>query len=464
MSRQTKQLYPDLLDARKRSIIETLEQHAEQPLSTDEAKQLRTTFQALYAADIADMLEVIEPELREFAWQFVAMEELTSVIDEMSEAAGVAVVAELSDELLGKALQASKDVEHTEATLRYLPPKRRADLIQQTGLHTNQALMHSLLFAPGTVGEIMDYTHISISAELSLSELAELVRQRKTLPSHFDKFFITEGKKLAGVLPLKKILLHDPSNKVGAVMVSERLHTLSSDDSIPSAIQLFERYDLISVPVIDSNYQLIGRVTIDEIVHHMHNEQSSYLRTTTGLQEDEDLFAPIGRRLRNRSLWIFINLGAAFLVSRLVGLFEATIIEVVALASLMPIIASMAGNTSMQTATIVIRALALNQLQIQNWHHMLSREILLGAVNGLFWGALSGLISLLFYQNFILACVLCISMLIVFVLASVAGFLIPIVVRLLRGDPALGTSVLVTTFTDCIGFFIFLGLATLLLL
>ncbi len=464
MSKSSALRYPDLLEQRKRSIIEALEEYLDKPIAPAKSLELKRAFAKLYAADIADMFEVIGPELRQFAWQYITVENLTAIIDEMSEASGIAVVGELSDELLAQALKSGKDIEHAECVLRYLPPQRRSELIQLTGLHTHEVLMRSLLFAPGTVGMIMDYSHISITSKLTLGVLADQTRQRKSLPPHFDKFFVTEQKKLIGVLPLKKILLNDQASQVSQVMVSERLHTLRADDTIASAIQLFERYDLISAPIIDRNYQLIGRLTIDEIVHQMHDDQSSHLLTTTGVQEDEDLFAPIWRRLQNRSLWIFINLFAAFVVSRLIGLFEATIVEVVALASLMPIIASMAGNTSMQTATVVIRALALNQLQLQNWYHMLSRELMLGVVNGAFWGGLSGLISMLFYQDLVLAFVLCVSMLIVFVLSAMAGFLIPIVVKKLRGDPALGTSVLVTTFTDSVGFVIFLGLASILLI
>ena len=457
--------YPQLLPERIQEITVAL-----QALVDDEAAELekssltlRTTLPLLHEADLSDLLETLHPNLRTQALTFIEEHRLAMIINDMNEATAIAVLGEIADDKLAQALAVSPELEEVEGVLRSLPPKRRADILQRAGLASNLSLLRSLSFAPDTVGEMMDFFQVTVSPEMNLSAVTAMIRKRGKLPSHCDKLFVTANLRLVGVLPLKTIILQDQDKQVADVMVSERLHTLTPTVSLEVAADLFERYDLVSVPIVNDNNDVIGRLTIDEVVYHLRDEQHADLLTSTGFQDEEDLYAPIKQRLRNRGFWIFINLIAAFLVSRVIGNFEGTILQIVALASLMPIIASMAGNTGMQTATLVIRALALNQISLQNWHLLLGRELSLGVVNGVLWGTLVGLFGFLFYQQWLLSVVLTISMLVVFVLAAIAGFVVPVLVQALKGDPALGTSVIVTTLTDCLGFLTFLGLATTLL-
>lgn len=417
----------------------------------------------MHVADIASFLETLEPELRAVVWQLLGSDVLISVIEDMNEPSAIAMVGEIPDPLLANGLKAATDVEDVERVLRCLAPKRRAEMLLLAGLSSDVQLLKSLSFAPDTVGEIMDFEHYCLIADSSVGDALASLRKRGELSSHTDKLFITEQQKLVGILPLKRLLVHAERTPVSDIMVKQRLHTLTPEISINEAIKFFERYDLVSAPVLNYDNEVLGRVTIDEILGNLHEERHSELLSSSGLKDEEDLYAPIWTRLQNRGFWVFINLVAAFLVSRMIGTFEGTILQIVALASLMPIVASMAGNTAMQTATIVIRALALNQVGLRNWHFLLIRELALGIVNGLLWGFMVGLFGFLFYQDVQLALVLTASMFAVFVMGAGIGFLVPVIVNLLRKDPALGTVVIVTTLTDCLGFFVFLGLATIYL-
>ena len=470
MASEEELVYNDLLEGRIQEIVKALETIS---IGKEEGASLATTEECIatlldlmpriYEADLADLFETLQPSIRNVAADYVLDHNLATVVNDMSDAAAVAMVEDLSDARLAKALKACEDMEEAEAMLRIVAPKRRSEMLQVTGLSKNLSLLHSLSFAEGTVGELMDFFHVCVDGDSTVADTLAIMRKRKTLPSQCDKLFVTEKAKIVGVLPLKRLIVNEPSAKIHDVMVAERLHTLQSTDTIDDAVDLFERYDLVSAPVLNHFSEVMGRVTVDEILGHMREERHADLLTSSGLREEEDLYAPILSKLQNRGLWIFINLVAAFLVSRVIGAFEGTIIQVVALASLMPIVASMAGNTGMQTATIVIRSLALSQIGARNWYVLLGNELLLGLVNGLLWGSMVGLFGLLFYGDVVLAGVLSVSMTVVFLLAAALGFLVPVTVQALRGDPALGTSVIVTVILDCLGFLIFLSLATALL-
>ena len=418
----------------------------------------------LFEADIADLLETLNPRLREIIVKYIPNKLLANVINDMNIEAAVALLGVLDDQDIIAAIKAAEDLEDIEGMLRCLGPKRRSEMIQLSGLANNVQLLRSLAFAPDTVGEMMEFFYVSIADDLTVAQVIGKVKQLGSLPPQCDKLFVTNDNKLVGVLPLKMLLLNDEDKVIKDVMVASNLHTTNPTMSIDEVADLFEKYDLISVPVLNQANEIIGRVTIDEVMYRIQQEQHSELFTSSGMQDEEDLYAPIVKKIQNRGFWIFINLITAILVSRIIGTFEGTIVQIVALASLMPVIASMAGNVGMQTATLVIRALTLNQINTSNWFNLFSREIFLGLLNGLFWGFLVGLFSLIFYQEIGLALVLSLSMTLVFVLAVASGFLIPITLRLVKGDPALGTAVIVTTLTDCIGFFTFLGLATKLLI
>ena len=412
----------------------------------------------LHEADIADLLEALPLDRRRAAWSVLPPERTGAVLVEASESVAENLLEEISEAALARGF-AGMDINDVAALLRGATPLTRARLMRLAGLADHPELRASLSFDEDSIGGVMDFQPETVRAAESVGQIRERLQRLGELPSHCDKLFVLdESDRLVGVLPLKRLLLNTPEKRARDIMVGESIRQFSPADSVESAADAFERYDLISAPVVDGQNKIIGRVTIDEILNHVQSERERGLLSAAGLAEDEDLFAPLARRMRNRWIWIGINLLAAFFVSRVVGAFEGTIEKLAALASLMPIVAGMSGNIGNQTATLIIRALALGQFKPDHWRAVLKNELALGAVNGALWGGFAGLFAYGLYENIALAMVLMISMLLGFIVAAAAGFWIPLLMQKLGRDPALGATVVLTAVTDSMGFFIFLGL------
>jgi magnesium transporter len=229
------------------------------------------------------------------------------------------------------------------------------------------------------------------------------------------------------------------------------------------AASAFERYDLVSAPVVDTNDRLVGRVTVDEVLDFVRESGEEDLLAQAGLRQEEDVFASVWASFRNRWAWLAINLVTAFIASRVIGVFEGSIEKLVALAALMPIVAGIGGNSGNQTITMIVRAAALGQVGIANARQLIRKEITVSLVNGLVWGGVIGVVAMLLYRDVPLGLVMVLAMTLNLILAALMGVLIPMTMLKLGRDPAVGSSVLITAVTDSGGFFIFLGLATLFL-
>jgi magnesium transporter len=249
---------------------------------------------------------------------------------------------------------------------------------------------------------------------------------------------------------------------VGSVMTTEMVK-LHPDDNAHQAAQAFERYDLVSASVVNAQDKLIGRVTVNAAMDFIREQSESEALNLAGLREEEDLFAPVWKSLKNRWTWLAINLVTAFIASRVIGVFEDSIEKLVALAALMPIIAGIGGNSGNQTITMIVRALALGQLNAGNARKLFAKEIGVSAVNGVVWGSVVGLFAFLIYRSVPLSLVMTLAMMLNLLLAALLGVLIPLTLHKLGRDPAAGSSVMITAVTDSGGFFIFLGLATIFL-
>lgn len=284
------------------------------------------------------------------------------------------------------------------------------------------------------------------------------------LPDQTDKIFVVdEDNRVQGVLPLKTLLVSDPDALVEVVMARDVVVFHPEDDS-GDAAQAFERYDLITAPVVNADNQLIGRLTVDEMVDVIREESDSEVLSMAGLKEEEDLFASVWDSVKNRWAWLAINLVTAFVASRVIGVFEGAIEQLVALAALMPIVAGIGGNSGNQTTTMIVRALALGQLQTSSAMRLWRKELGVSMVNGLVWGGIIGLIASLLYGSASLGLVMTAAMTLNLMLAATIGVMIPMLMVRAGRDPAMGSSVMITACTDSGGFFIFLGLATLFLL
>jgi magnesium transporter len=305
---------------------------------------------------------------------------------------------------------------------------------------------------------------VSVRDDVTLEVVLRYLRRMDELPDHTDQLFVVDrDEAIRGVLPINRLIVTDPEVLVASVMNPEFI-SFSPDDKAQKAAQAFERYDLVSAPVVDQKNRLAGRVTVDAVVDFIREESEAELLGKVGLREEEDIFASVWKSAKNRWLWLAVNLCTAFFASRVIGVFEGTIEKLVALATLMPIVAGIAGNSGNQTTTLIIRALALGQVTPENARRMIVKELAISLLNGLVWGGVAGLFAWWLYDNVGLGVVMMGAMLLNLLVSALVGIVVPMAMQRMGRDPAIGSSVLLTFTTDSMGFFIFLGLATVFLL
>ncbi|HHJ81165.1 MAG TPA: magnesium transporter, partial [Candidatus Tenderia electrophaga] len=284
------------------------------------------------------------------------------------------------------------------------------------------------------------------------------------LPAMTDHLFVVDhDDRFIGLLSITDILTKDPGQMVGQVM-TRKFKPIPADMAESDVAGLFEKRDLVSAPVVDADGKLLGRITIDDVVDVIRDEAEHSIMSMAGLDEEDDIFAPVVVSSRRRGIWLGINLITALIASWVIGQFEATIEQVVALAVLMPIVASMGGIAGSQTLTLVIRGMALGHIGPANARHILKKELAVGGLNGLLWALVVAAVTMYWFENFMIGVIIAAAMLINLFAAALAGATIPLMMRKMGIDPALSSSVVLTTVTDVVGFFAFLGLATLVLL
>jgi magnesium transporter len=298
---------------------------------------------------------------------------------------------------------------------------------------------------------------------VTLEVVLRYLRRFDELPSQTDQLFVVDRDEiLLGVLPLNRLIVSEPEAQVADVMQPAVIE-LQQHENVETAASAFERYDLVSAPVVDTHDRLVGRVTVDEVLDFVRQSGEETLLAQAGLRAEEDVFASVWASFRNRWAWLAINLVTAFVASRVIGVFEGSIEKLVALAALMPIVAGIGGNSGNQTITMIVRAAALGQVSIDNARQLIRKEMTVSLVNGVVWGGVMGLVAAVLYRDVALGIVMVLAMTLNLMLAALMGVLIPISMLKLGRDPAVGSSVLITAVTDSGGFFIFLGLATIFL-
>jgi len=425
--------------------------------------QLQQLLDALHSADIAHILEALPLQKRLAVWQLVKVERDGDILLEVSDAVRETLIAAMDGaEILAAARE--MDADELADLAPDLPQDLLQELIQSLDAQERERVQSALSYDEDEVGALMDFELVSIREDVSLEVVLRYLRRFKELPGHTDKLFVVDtAGVLKGVLPIKRLLVEDPDKEVSEVMASDPVRFTADEDAYQAA-QAFERYDLVSAPVVDAQGKLIGRLTIDEMVDLIREESESEVLSRAGLREEEDIFASVWKSLKNRWAWLAVNLITAFVASRVIGLFEGSIEKLVALAALMPIVAGIGGNSGNQTITMIVRAMALDQVRPSNTVRLLRKELSVSLLNGLIWGGVIGGISWWLYGNPALGGVMVAAMTLNLLLAALMGVLIPMTMSRLGRDPALGSSVMITAMTDSGGFFIFLGLATLFLL
>ncbi len=436
----------------------------EQLVHRQHLNELKSILDRLHPADIAYILEALPLQDRLTVWDGVKADRDGEILIEVSDAVRETLIASMNREELVDAVE-SLETDEIAAIADDLP----ADVVDevQQGLTAEERaqLRASMSYPDDSVGALMDFEMISIREDVTLEVVLRYLRRFDALPNHTDQVFVVDRHDvLKGALPLDRLLLNEPEIRVADVMNTD-LMTLSPLDETGEAAQAFERYDLVSAPVVDEAGRLVGRLTVDEVVDVIREEGEDAALAQAGLREDEDLFASVWNSARNRWLWLAVNLVTAFFASRVIGAFETTIERVVALATLMTIVMGIAGNSGNQTMTLMIRSLALGHVTGGNARRLILKELVIAGLNGVVWGSIAGLVAWWIYldspRGWLIGLTLLLAMVLNMLIAALVGTFVPLVLERAGRDPALGSSVLLTFTTDSMGVFIFLGLATL---
>jgi magnesium transporter len=422
--------------------------------------ELHALLDDMHPADVARVLEALPLDDRMLVWDLVKAEHDGEILLEVSDAVRGSLIKGMdSDELLAAA--ETLDTDEIADLAPDLPQDVIEDLLDSLDAQNRARLQSALSYPEETVGALMDYDMVTIRADVTLEVALRYLRRLGELPDQTDKLFVVDRDGgLKGVMPLQRLLLQSPDANVSDVMAADVV-TFHPEDKATDAAQAFERYDLVSAPVVDGRNRLMGRLTVNTVVDYIRQESDSDMLSIAGLREDEDIFASVWKSVQNRWTWLAINLVTAFIASRVIGAFEGTIGKLVALAALMPIIAGIGGNSGNQTITMIVRALALGQIHPDSAKKLFTKEIGVAALNGLIWGSVVGLFAYMLYGKPALGLVMMGAMTLNLLLAAVMGVSIPMLMQKFGRDPAVGSSVLITAVTDSGGFFIFLGLATL---
>jgi magnesium transporter len=455
----------------RHKVVESLVHRQEMPrhdlvedmVHKQHLNELRTRLDKMHPADIAYILEALPLDERLLVWELVKAERDGDILLEVSDAVRESLIANMDSKELVAAAE-SLDTDELADLAPDLPHGVIQDVFRSLSAEDREQLRAAMSYPEESVGSIMDFDMVTVREDVTLEAVLRYLRLFDELPDHTDQLFVVDREEhLKGVLPLNRLLVSDPDTEVGAVMQTDFID-LQPDDLAEEAAQAFERYDLVSAPVVDHEHRLIGRVTINTVVDFIREESEAEQLAQAGLKEEEDIFASVWDSVKNRWAWLALNLITAFLASRVIGAFEGSIEKLVALAALMPIVAGIGGNAGNQTITMIVRAIAIGQVQPDAIRRLLRKEASVALINGLIWGGLLGLVAWWMYGSASLGLVMSAAMILNLLLAATAGVSIPLLRQRLGADPAIGGSVLITALTDSGGFFIFLGLATLFLM
>jgi len=436
---------------------------AESLVTKENQAHLQRRLDRLHPADIAFILEALPLDERLYIWDLVRAARDGEILLEVSDAVRESLISSMDTEELVAAAETLEADEIAELAPD-LPQEVMDDVFQSLPVEEREQLRAAMSFEDDMVGALMDFEDVQVRSDITLEVVLRYLRRFDELPSQTDQIFVVDREeRLLGVLPVNTLIVNEPDVLVGAVMRAPVVK-LQQHEKANDAASAFERYDLVSAPVVDTNDRLVGRVTVDEILDFVRARGEDEVLAQAGLREEEDVFASVWKSFHNRWAWLAVNLVTAFVASRVIGIFEDSIEKLVALAALMPIVAGIGGNSGNQTTTMIVRAVALGQLAREHAQTLIRKEISVALLNGLIWGGVMGIVATLLYKDLALGLVMVLAMTLNLVLAASMGVLIPMTMLRLGRDPALGSSVLITAVTDSGGFFIFLGLATLILL
>ncbi|MFW6020462.1 MAG: magnesium transporter [Guyparkeria sp.] len=432
-------------------------------LTRHDLANLARKIERLHAADVAKVLESLPQDERLIIWELVHSDRDGEVLPEVSDSVRDTLIEVMDrEEILNAA--STLDTDELADLAPDLPEGMMQDVFTALPIDDREKLRFVMSYDEDTIGALMDFDLVTVRADVTIEVALRYLRRMDSLPDHTDKLFVTDRDGLfEGVIHLKTLLLNDPETLVSDVMERDAVR-FHPEDKARDGADAFERYDLVSAPVVDEVDRLVGRVTIDAVVDFIRESSDEERLSQVGLSEEEDIFAPVRKSVRNRAPWLAVNLVTAIVAAQVIGLFEGAIQQLVALAVLMPIVAGMGGNVGNQTITMIVRELALRKLGGGDIRLLYGKELKVALINGVVWGGVLGIVTFVMYQNAGVSAVMVAAVTLNFLSAAFFGVTIPIVRTRMGRDPALGSAVMITAITDSGGFFIFLGLATLFLL
>jgi magnesium transporter len=418
---------------------------------------VRRMLNDLPPGDIAHLLESSPPRFRGILWQLVDVEHEGEVINELGEELRGHFLSDMDPTEVAVLMEGLEDDDVADL-LQQLPDRVTWEVLNAMD-HRDRARIERVMFYPeDTAGGLMSSDTITIRAPLTLDVVLRYLRRHHEIPAMTDNLIVVNrSDKFIGLLPLRILLVSDPATSVREMMVTD-VNPIPVDMPDAEVARLFERNDWVSAPVVDAEGHVLGRITIDDVVDVIREDADHSVMSMVGLDEEADTFAPALRAAPRRAIWLGINLAIA---SAVINLFQETIEKVVALAVLMPIVASMGGIAGTQTLTVLVRGIALGQVSSNNQGWLLTRELLVGLFNGALWAAVVAVAASLWFSDWILGMVIAAAMVINLLTAALTGAALPLLMTRLKIDPALAGGVVLTTVTDVVGFVAFLGLATI---
>ena len=422
--------------------------------------KIRGLVESLPAADVATLLSSSPPKERRVLWEFFDESLQGEIIRYFDQEILADLLADKTAEEIANVIERVSADDDLTDIIQGLPDRLTLEVLKVLDSLDRERVENLLIYAEDTAGGLMDTQVISVRPRVTIDVVLRYLRRHDTLPHTTDKVFVVDNQgKYIGVLPLTTVLISDPATSVADCMKTS-VDGIPADMSETDVARLFERYDLISAAVINQQGLLVGRITIDDIVDVILDEADHSILGMAGLNEDSDPFAPIMKTTRSRALWLGANLITAFIASAVINIFEDTIAKVIALAILMPIVASMGGVAGSQTLTLVIRNMAQGTLNASNTAWLLRRELAVAGLNGLFWSLLVAIVTASVFDDIRLGAIIAFALAINLVVAALSGALLPGILKSLGIDPAIAGTVVLTTITDVVGLLSFLGLAT----
>lgn len=421
---------------------------------------VRRMLNGLPPADVAHLLESSPPKFRHILWQMLDDDNEGKVVSELSDELQLQFLSDMEAAKVAELMEGLEDDDVADI-LQQLPVRITSEVLKSMGQQDRARLERVMLYPEDSAGGLMNTDTITIRAHMTLDVVLRYLRRHEELPQATDKLIVvSRSDKYIGLLPLRTLLVSGPSASVREKMVTD-VDPIPVDMPDDEVARLFERNDWISAPVVDETGRLVGRITIDDVVDVIREDADHSLMSMAGLDEDEDTFAPVFRTAPRRAMWLGINLITAFIASGVINLFQDTIEKVVALAVLMPIVASMGGIAGTQTLTVLVRGIALGQISKTNQMWLINREVLTGMLNGALWAVVVAVAASLWFSDWTIGLIIGAAMVINLVTAAFIGAVLPLLMTRFKIDPALAGGVVLTTVTDVVGFVSFLGLATL---